>query len=124
MLNRLDVVDAADVFRRDRQLIMVVRECVTSFTLSCLIDDKRKETLRDALTRFCVGTDPALGFAALAGDMGLTAHRLVVQVGNAKNVNKNPVVEKAIQEIQGEILRLEPNCRAVTPSYSLSPRPT
>ncbi len=118
---------AADVFRRDRQLILVVRECVTSFTLSCLIDDKRKETLRDTLTRLCVGlcpldgpfavvrTDPAPAFAALAGDEGLAAHRLVVEVGNAKNINKNPVAEKAIQEIQGEILRLEPNCRAVTP---------
>lgn len=57
-----------------------------------------------------VRTDPAPGFAALAGDTGLAAHRLVVEVGNAKNVNKNLVAEKAIQEIQREILR-----RAVTP---------
>ncbi|KAL7398227.1 hypothetical protein ABVT39_006424 [Epinephelus coioides] len=120
-------VFAADVFRRDCQFILVVWECVTSFTLACLINDERKETLGEALTRLCVGlcpldgpftvirTDPAPGFAALAGDVGLTAHRLVVEVDNAKNVNKNPVAERAIQEIQGEILRLEPNCRAVTP---------
>lgn len=62
-----------------------------------------------------VRTDPAPGFAALAGDTGLAAHRLVVEVGNANNITKNPVAEKAIQEIQGEIMRLEPNCRAVTP---------
>ena len=52
---------AADVFRRDRQLIMVVRECVTSFTPSCLIDDECKETRRDALTLLCVGLCPLDG---------------------------------------------------------------
>lgn len=51
-------------------------------------------------------TDPAPGFAALAGDESLATHRFVVEVGNAKNINKNPVAEKAIQEIQWEILRL------------------
>ncbi|KAJ8396457.1 hypothetical protein AAFF_G00017630 [Aldrovandia affinis] len=118
---------AADVFRRDRQFILVVRECVTSVTLSSLIEDERRETLRDALLHLCLGlcpldgpfavirTDPAPGFAALAGDEVLAKHRLVIEVGNAKNINKNPVAEKAVQELQGEILRLEPNCRAVTP---------
>ncbi|KAJ8414133.1 hypothetical protein AAFF_G00067310 [Aldrovandia affinis] len=103
---------AADVFRRDRQFILVVRECVTSFTLSSLIEDERRETLRDALLRLCLGlcpldgpfavirTDPAPGFAALAGDEVLAKHRLVVEVGNAKNINKNPVAEKAVQELQ------------------------
>ena len=118
---------AADVFRRDRQFVLVVRECVTSFTLSSLIDDERKETLRGALIRLCVGlcpldgpfavirTDPAPGFAALAGDEVLASHRLVIEVGNAKNINKNPVAERAVQEVQQEVLRLEPNCRVVTP---------
>lgn len=112
---------ATDVFWRDRQLILVVWKCVTSLTLSCFMDDERKETLRDfAVDR----TNPAPGFAALVGDESLATHRLVVEVGNAKNINKNPVVEKAIQEIQGEILRLEPNCRAVTPLMLPSPLPT
>lgn len=127
---------ATDVFWRDRQLILVVWKCVTSLTLSCFMDDERKETLRDAVTHLCMGlcpldgpfavdrTNPAPGFAALAGDESLATHRLVVEVGNAKNINKNPVVEKAIQEIQGEILRLEPNCRAVTPLMLPSPLPT
>lgn len=69
-------------------------------------------------------TDPAPGFAALAGDESLATHRLVVEVGNAKNINKNPVAEKAIRESQWEILRLEPNCRAVNPLLLPSPLPT
>lgn len=118
---------AADVFRRERQCIIVIRECVTSFTMSSLIEDERRDTLRDALLRLCVGlcpldgpsavvrTDPAPGFAALAGDESLARYRLSIEVGSAKNVNKNPVAERAVQELQGEILRIEPNCRAVTP---------
>lgn len=62
-----------------------------------------------------IRTDPAPGFTALAGDESLAKHRLSIEVSNAKNVNKNPVTEKAVQELQGEILRIEPNCRAVTP---------
>lgn len=127
---------ATDVFWRDCQLILVVWKFVTSFTLSCLMDDERKDTFRDAVTHLCMGlcpfdgrfavdrTGPSPGFAALAGDESLATHRLVVEVGNAKNINKNPVAEKAIQEIQGEILRLEPNCRAVTPLMLPSPLPT
>ena len=118
---------AADVFRRERQFILVVRECVTSFTLTSIIENERSETLRDALLRLCVGvcpldgpfavirTDPAPGFAALEGDEVLAKHRLVVEVGRVKNINKNPVAERAIQELQGEILRMEPNCKVVTP---------
>ncbi|KAJ8388923.1 hypothetical protein AAFF_G00126790 [Aldrovandia affinis] len=51
---------AADVFRRDRQFILVVRECVTSVTLSSLIEDERRETLRDALLRLCLGLCPLM----------------------------------------------------------------
>jgi hypothetical protein len=68
---------AADVLKRERQLVRVFRECVTSFTLTTLPDDERKDTLRDALVRLCVQlcpldgphavvrTDPAPGFASL-----------------------------------------------------------
>ena len=40
---------AADVMRRNRQNVLVVRECVTSFTFASLIPDEHKDTLRDAL---------------------------------------------------------------------------
>ncbi|KAL0153092.1 hypothetical protein M9458_051586, partial [Cirrhinus mrigala] len=89
---------AADVLKREHQLILVVHECVTSFTAALLIDDKRKESLRDGIVRLCIGlrpldgpfaivrTDPAPGFSALAKDTVLTQYRLAIEVGNAKNV--------------------------------------
>ena len=37
---------AADVVKRERQLILVLRECVTSFTRTCVITSERHEDLR------------------------------------------------------------------------------
>ena len=44
----------ADVIKRDKQLILVLRECVTPNTASCLIDDERRDTLRDSLVKLCL----------------------------------------------------------------------
>ena len=45
---------SADVIKCHRQSILVLRECTTSFTASCLIPDERHDTLRDALTRLII----------------------------------------------------------------------
>ena len=42
---------AADVIKRYRQLILVVRETSTSFTASCLLDDERRDSIRSGLLR-------------------------------------------------------------------------
>ena len=111
---------AADVIKRSRQLILVVRECVTSFTATTLLEDERHNTLRDALIRLCVQirpldgpsavirTDPASGFKALTEDLLLKHHRITIEIGNAKNRNKNPVAERAVQEVENELLRHDP----------------
>ena len=49
---------AADVLKRSRQLIFVVRETVTSYTAACLIDNEKHETLRDALARLVIDLNP------------------------------------------------------------------
>ena len=107
---------AADVIKREKQLILVLRECVTSYTASCLIDDERRDTLRDSLVKLCIGlrpldgppavirTDPAPGFAALVKDALLSTYRLTIELGRVKNVNKNPVAEKAVCELEHELL--------------------
>jgi hypothetical protein len=55
-----------------------------------------------------IRTDPAPGFKALADDKLLRQQRITLEIGRAKNANKNPVAEKGIQELEGELLRLEP----------------
>ena len=56
---------AADVVRRSRQCILVLRETSTSFTTSCIIENERHDTLRDALIRLCIEIRPLDGPTAV-----------------------------------------------------------
>lgn len=111
---------AADVIKRQRQLILLLRECSTSYTATCLIPDEKHDTLRDGLTRLLaelhpidgpraiIRVDPAPGFISLSNNDGLKHLNAWLDIGRVKNVNKNPVAEKAIQELEDEFLRQEP----------------
>ena len=93
---------AADVVKCNRQLILLLRETVSSYTSACIVDDEKGPTLRDGLIQLCVPlrpldgppavirVDPAPGFNALRKDPFLATHGLRVEVGEAKNKNKNP----------------------------------
>lgn len=118
---------AADVIKRNRQLIFVVRETVTSYTSTCVIENERHDALRDSLARLCmelrpidgpsavVRVDPAPGFIALVDDPTLQRLGISIEIGRIKNANKNPVAEKAVAEVEDEILRQEPGGGTVSP---------
>ena len=111
---------AADVARRHRQLILVLRETVSSYTLTTLIKSEKHENLCNALIVLCsqlrslhdggatVHVDPASGFCALATDPILLSHGIILEIGRIKNPNKNPVAERAIEELGLELLNLSP----------------
>ena len=117
---------AADVIKRSRQLIFVLRETVTSYTSSVSLEDERHQTLRNAIVKLClelrpmdgppavIRTDPAPVFTALVNDPLLKKHRITIELGQAKNPNKNPVAERAVQELETELLRQEPLGGAVS----------
>ena len=119
---------ACDVVRRERQMILVVREYVSSFTATCLISSEQHGDLRNALIRLLVGmvpldgpcaivrVDPAPGFKALKGDSILKKHRIELDVGREKNVNKNPVAERAVQELEEVIQRQDFHNAIITES--------
>ena len=119
---------AGDVLRCEKQFILVLRESVTSYTLACIIDSKDHITLCNGLIQLCVGlipldgpsaticTNPAPGFQKLVQDTILAQHRIVIELGRAKNINKNPVVERSIQELEDEILKLDRDRSTVTNS--------
>lgn len=62
-----------------------------------------------------IRTDPAPGFQALCNDSSLHDARLQIELGQAKNKNKNPVAERAIQELQEELMRQDPTGNPVSP---------
>lgn len=111
---------AADVIKRHRQLVLVLRETTTSYTRAMVISDEKRDTLRDALVQLLaelhpldgppavVRVDPAPGFSALRNDETLQRLRITLEIGRVKNVNKNPVAEKAVRELGDELLRQEP----------------
>ena len=111
---------SADVIKCHRQSILVLRECTTSFTASCLIQDERHDTLRDVLTRLIIGlhpldgpraivrVDPAPGFASMSHNDSLKHLNVTIEVGRVKNKNKNFVAEKAVRELEEELIHQEP----------------
>ena len=119
---------AADVIVRERQKILLVREYVSSLTRAMIIQSEKENDLREALTQLIsdlvcldgppavVRTDGAPGFKALVSDKSLLDHHIGIELGRTKNVNKNPVGEKAVQEIQAEILRATGQGGAITAS--------
>ena len=122
---------AADILKRERQLIFVIRENITSYTSAVIVDNEQAQSLRDAIVRLCieirpldgphttVRVDPAPGFVALRNDTVLQTHRIDLEIGRVKNVNKNPIAERAIQEVEEEILRQDPTGGPIS-SLSLS----
>ena len=111
---------ATDVIRRYRQFILVLRETVTSFTCATFVLDEKAKSLREGLLKLLlpihpvdsptaiVRTDPAPGFQALVDDPMCLSYGFKIDVGEAKNINKNPVAEKCVQEVEKELLRLDP----------------
>ena len=117
----------ADVMRHNRQFVLVLRETVTSFTTATIIENEEHSTLRDNLIRLCIErrplqgplaiirTDPAPGFLSIKDDPFLSQHRICLEIGRRKNPNKNPVAERAIQELELELLHQDPSVNPVSP---------
>ena len=117
---------AADVMRRYRQCILILRETVTSYTSSTLIPSESKADLCDGLLILCaevrrltddgisIRVDPAPGFVSLSKDPTLQRNGINLVIGDRKNPNKNPVAEHAIRELAKEFLHLDPEGNPVS----------
>ena len=112
---------AADVMRRYRQYLFILRETVTSYTTTALVDDERRDTLRNVIITLCsqlgyqadcgihIRVDSAPAFVSLQNDDILKKHNIQLVLGNVKNINKNPVAERAVEELGLELLHLSPD---------------
>ena len=115
------------MIKRNCQLILVVRERVTSFTTTTLLEEERHQSLRDALIQLCIQlrpldgppavirSDPAPRFRDLTDDDIRRSHRLSIEIARVKNNNKNPVPKRADQELEGELLKQDPSMGYVSP---------
>ena len=109
---------AADVVKRGGQDILVLREYITSYTAAKLIWNEKAASLRTALLiltsdlipstgmSVTIKVDPASACRSLREDPELLRNGIKLEIGNAKMKNKNPVAERSIREIHGEINRV------------------
>jgi len=61
-----------------------------------------------------IRVDPAPGFVSLKNTNALQLLNSSIKVGRVKNTNKNPVAERAVLELEEELLRQEPGGGPVT----------
>ena len=106
---------AADIIKREKQNILVLRETVTSFTLAVLVHDEKVETLKSAIVSLVskvrpsssssavIRVDPSPAFQSIFNRLQLSDHNIILELGRFKNRNKNPVIDKAIRELIREI---------------------
>ena len=109
----------ADVMEESGQLILVIREDLTSFTDSMLIKNQTKPALKDALivitSRLKLGSHLNIrvngqsSLASLRTDKSLVHLGIFLDVGQPNNVIKNANADEAIRELLEQLVRLSPH---------------
>lgn len=110
----------ADIMQREGQKILVCRDQFSSYTTTTILSNEKSETLRDGLidlltpirtlNNVIVRTDNAPGFKSLAqSDLHLKKLGITIELGNPNNPNANACVDKAIQELEIEIVKMLPH---------------
>ena len=125
---------SADILRRATQKILVLCEEVTKFTQSILIDSEDHTCISEGLKQLllplhppCSPTaklklDPGPGNQTLYRLQPLQSIHVIIELGEAKNKNKLATVDKIIQELENELIRLTMNSttKISQPELSLS----
>ena len=108
----------ADVLVDSSQKILVIRDNLTSFTDAMFLQNEQKPTLRDGLTILCsklrsnvpvtIRVDSQSSLKSLRDDRTLEEESISLEIGSAKNKNKNAVAERAIGELRVELVKVAP----------------
>ena len=114
---------AADIICRAGQKIFVVRDTLTSYTSAMFVQNETAKEYKEAIL-VCtlpmktelskIRIDCAPGLKALKKDEDLLSVGIHLDFGRAKNVNKNPIAERANQELELEILKIDPLGKAIS----------
>ena len=114
----------ADIIRRERQKIFILRDNFSSLTAAMLIPSEQAEDLKEAIinltspirmaSSITVRVDAAMGFQALTTHQDLKQLGIDLQIGDSHNKNSNAVVDKACAELETEINKLQPAAGLIT----------
>ena len=116
----------ADVIRRQTQKILIIRDHFSSYTAAKIIKAENNSELKNGIidlimplkiagTAF-VKVDNATGFAPLTNNRNQELEKLNIQVTqtDALNKNENAVVDRACNELEQELKRVEPDGRPIS----------
>ena len=108
----------ADVMRRAKQKILVIRDQFSSFTLAQFIGSENHQDLESGIINLItpirnkesviIRTDQATGFQKLAKTKSLEEINIKIELSEDFNKNGTAVVDKGIQELEREITILNP----------------
>lgn len=114
-----------DVLEDYSQKIAVMRDNLSSFTVTELIPNQQKDTLRDTIiilssrvrlgSTITIRVDAQSSLKSLAKDDTVVKMGIIIDVGQSKNKNKNSVAAKAIQELREQILKIFPSGGPISP---------
>ena len=118
---RIGQVFSIDVLRRAKQLILVSRETVTSYTCATFIKSEKAIDIVDGLISLVtplhshggpesiVRSDSAPAFKSLFTTQPLVDKGIRFELDRTKKPNKSPIIDKAIRELEDEIVRIVPS---------------
>ena len=108
----------ADVIEEARQKILLVKENLTSFAVTCFIKDQTKQTLIPALKNLMsqvklgpiatVRVDGQSSLASIANNQDLKPDGIILEVGHSKNKNKNGPAERGVRQLREHIVKRNP----------------
>ena len=116
----------SDVMRRAKQFIFVTRDSFSDFIASSFIKSESAKDLKEGLIQttstvrrnssISVRVDQAPGFVSLkkSNDKDLAKLNIVLDLSDPENKNGVAIVDKAIQELEKEIVKLSPEGKAIT----------
>lgn len=121
----------ADIIKRCKDKIFIIRESTTSYTLAEHIQHETAQEITNSMIKLCnilkpskmspvkVRVDPASAHKSMllkaSNDSDITRNNIELELGRTKNPNKVAVIDKAIRELHREILNIQPSGGSVSP---------
>ena len=116
----------ADIIRRQSQFIFTIRDHISSYTVAKIVKNETHTELRKAVVdtihpfklhgECIVKVDNARGFLPLLNkkDPELAKLNINLQATDVHNKNSNSVIDRACQELEDELKRIEPDGRPIS----------
>ena len=124
--NSPGVIFTSDVLRRARQVIFVTRDVFSDFVTTTLIKSESASDLLEGIiattstTRtpgpITVRVDNAQGFTSLSKSNAseLEKLKLTLEFGDTMNKNSMAIVDRAIQELEKELVKISPEAKPIS----------